>query len=50
MKIVLVSLNPNLGGEWGGVIPQFDLQSWAKDWRQIHKIKQNGFVYGMFCS
>ena len=26
------------------------IQSWTKDWRQIHEIKQNSFFYGMFYS
>ena len=26
------------------------LQSWTKGWREIHKIKQNRFFYGMFYS
>ena len=26
------------------------VQSWTKGWRQIHKIKQNRFFYGMFYS
>ena len=26
------------------------LQNWTKGWRQIHKIKQNRFFYGMFYS
>ena len=28
----------------------FETQSWSKRWRQIHKIKQNRFFYGMFYS
>ena len=28
----------------------FYAQSWTKGWRQIHKIKQNRFYYGMFYS
>ena len=27
-----------------------NIQSWKKGWRQIHKIKQNRFFYGMFYS
>ena len=26
------------------------IQSWTKDWRQIHKIKQKRFFYGLFYS
>ena len=29
---------------------KFTLQSWTKGWRQIDKIKQNRFFYGMFYS
>ena len=35
---------------WVRIFKVIKLQSWTKGWRQIHKIKQNKFFYGMFYS
>ena len=40
----------NLNNLSDKIVHTLKVQSWTKGWRQIHKIKQNRFFYGMFYS